>query len=176
MVSPGSEFRSIHHISTIWKYRQNWADLQNTITQGVSYPLHDAPCEKIRMSDLRARVTRGNHQSALKTENAKALAKAIKKEVQACFLIPIQIKTIFKIKGAGVTPLGVAEQYTISAEGEKYKKYRPCHDASFPSESGTSVNLEHDPTQLNTYIYGRCLHRIVHSIHTGISEHYHPSF
>ena len=105
------------------------------------------------MSDLRARVKRGNHQSALKPENSAALAKAIDKEVGVCFLIPIKIKMIFKIKGAGVTPLGVAEQFTISAEGETYKKYRPCHDASFPSESGTSVNLEHDSTQLTICIY-----------------------
>ena len=137
----------------------------------MTYPLQNSPPEDICISDLRARVKRGNHQSALKPENTAALAKAIDKEVGVCFLIPIKIKTIFKIKGAGVTPLGVAEQFTISAEGEKYKKYRPCHDASFLSESGTSVNLEHDSTQLTICIYGRCLHRVIHSIHRARLEY-----
>lgn len=84
---------------------------------------------------------------------------------------PDKIDYIFKIKGAGVTPLDVAEQYTISADGEKYKKYRPYHDASFPSESGTSVNLEHDPSKLTTCIYGRRLQRVVHSIHRARLEY-----
>ena len=171
IVTPGSEFRDVAHIKMIWKHRQNWKQLESIITKGVSYPLIDTQSEKIRMSDLRARVERGNHKSALKPENSKALTKAINKEVDVCFLIPIKIKSIFKIKGAGVTPLGVAEQMTISAAGETIKKYRPCHDASFPSESGTSVNLEHDADKLTVCIYGRCLHRIIHSLHRTRLEH-----
>ena len=74
MLTPGSEFRDINHLKKIWQYRQNWPLIRDTITNGVTYPMTTSPTEKIRMQDLQARVTRGNYQSALKPENAKALA------------------------------------------------------------------------------------------------------
>lgn len=98
MVTPGSEFRDIQHIQMIWKYRENWIKLHDIITQGVTYPLQDCPSEQVRMSDLKACVSRGNHKSALKRENAKALTKAIEKEVKACFLIPIKLTIFLKSK------------------------------------------------------------------------------
>ena len=74
MLTPGSEFRDINHLEKIWQYRQNWPLIRDTITNGVTYPMTTSPTEEIRMQDLQARVTRGNYQSALKPENAKALA------------------------------------------------------------------------------------------------------
>ena len=98
---PGSEFRNIVHLKLILQHRQNWQELENIITKGVTYPLKNCPSEQVRISDLRARVQRGNHQSALRYENAQSLKKATNKEVAVCFLLPIKIKSIFKILGAG---------------------------------------------------------------------------
>ena len=165
IVTPGSEFRNIRHIEKIWQHHENWNKIKNIITQGVTYPLQNNPPETTRMSDLRARAKRVNHQSALKPRKYCCPGQSDRQEGRSLLPHPNQDKKIFKIKGAGVTSLWVAEQFTISAAGERYKKCRPCNDASFPSESGTSVNLEHDSTQLTPCIYGRCLHRAIHSIH-----------
>lgn len=44
-------------------------------------------------------------------------------------------------------------------------KCRFIHDCSFPSQSGTSINLQHDKDILEEYVYGQCLHRLLHQLH-----------
>lgn len=61
--------------------------------------------------------------------------------------------------------MGIAEKFTINEKGEKIPKPRPCHDASFPAESGYSVNKDHDLLLLSKCQYGQCLRRVIHAIH-----------
>ena len=44
-------------------------------------------------------------------------------------------------------------------------KPRPCHDASFPTPSGYSVNKDYDKHLLSECQHGQCLRRVIHSVH-----------
>ena len=52
-------------------------------------------------------------------------------------------------------------------------KPRAYHDASFPTPSDYSVNLDHDSDLLSPCIYGQCIRRVLHDIH--IKRYTHPS-
>ena len=64
-----------------------------------------------------------------------------------------------------MTFLEIAEQPTITAEGEIGVKNRSIHDCSFPMKSGHSINDQHIPELLEDYHYGQCLCRLLHSLH-----------
>ena len=85
-------------------------------------------------------IQRGNHTSAVSSENKKALSKNYDKEVSKGWMIPILPEAIPKIVGARVIPVGVAVQWTINAKGERIKKRRVTHDCSFSPPSGHSIN------------------------------------
>ena len=110
-------------------------------------------------------MTRGNHKSALTLENRKAVQKAYRNEVLQGWLIPLLRQTIFKIKGASVIPLGVAEQFTINEKGERTIKRRVTHDCTFPFPSGDSINNRTIHELLEPCIYGQCLRRLLHQTH-----------
>ena len=61
--------------------------------------------------------------------------------------------------------MGVHDQWSINEAGERLVKPRACHDASFPTPSGYSVNLDHESDLLEPCIYEQCLRRILHGIH-----------
>ena len=73
-------------------------------------------------------VLRGNHKSSQSVLNAAALKKAISKEIDHVWALPITIKSIKSIKNAGVVPLGVVEQFSINEKGEHYIKRCVTHD------------------------------------------------
>ena len=56
-------------------------------------------------------VLRGNHTSSQSVLNAAALNKAIIKEIDHGWELPLTIEYLQSIKNAGVVPLGVAEQF-----------------------------------------------------------------
>ena len=171
ILTPGSEFRHIDNISKIWKFRENWEEIRSILTKGVEYPLMQEQHEDIRKEDLKKMVERGNHKSAKKQENFLVLQKITRKEVEQGFTFPLTQEGLFQLKGAAVIPMGVHEQYTINELGERIMKQRACHDASFPTPSGYSVNLDHNSDLLSPCIYGQCLRRCLHSIHIMRSTH-----
>ena len=110
-------------------------------------------------------LERGNHKSALTPDHTIVLEKIQRKEVSQGFTFPLTIDCLRKMKGAAVIPMGVHDQWTINEEGERFLKPRACHDASFPTPSGYSVNLDHNFDLLSPCIYGQCLQRCLYSIH-----------
>ena len=165
ILTPGSEFRDIKNIEKIWKFRKKWPEIRSILVEGCIYPLKEGQTEEVRKKDLAAMVARGNHKSALTPEHIIVLEKIQKKEVSQGFTFPVTIDCLMKMKGAAVIPMGVHDQWSINESGERIVKPRACHDASFPTPSGYSVNLDHDSDLLSPCIYGQCLRRVLHDIH-----------
>ena len=85
-------------------------------------------------------ILRGNHKSSQSLLNAAALNKAISKEIDHVWALPLTIKYLQSIKNAGVVPLVVAEQFSIIEKGERYVKIRVTHDCLFHGPSGLLAN------------------------------------
>ena len=81
-------------------------------------------------------------------------------------MIPLPITIISKIVGAGIIPLGLASQHTLDASGNRIEKKRVTHDASMPPPSNHSINEDTLDDLLAPCIYGTCLRRITHAIHS----------
>ena len=166
VLQPGSEFQAIEKLKNLWKYRENWNHIEESITKGCVYPLKkEQSNEKVRLADLEAMIQRGNHKSALRPCAEITFEKDINRECRQGYMIPVPIKYLRRIKNAGVIPVGVHDQWTINEQGERIPKKRTCHDASFPGPSGYSVNLDHDEQLLTACLYGYCLKRVIHTIH-----------
>ena len=138
ILTPGSEFRQLQKIRKLLQYHEDWKDIKAIIEHGCDYKLQPDPDEKTRLSDLKAMLNRGNHQSAKK--NIDVLQKAFDKEVSRGWLLPVTVESLPKIKGLSIIPLGIADQFSINDRGERIFKQRVTHDASFPAPSGISVN------------------------------------
>ena len=109
-------------------------------------------------------ILRVNHKSSQSVLNASALNKAISKEIDHGWALPLTIESLQSIKHSGVVPLGVAEQFSINEKGERYIKRHVTHDCSFPGPSGLSVNNRVQLESLEPCFYGFCLLRILHMI------------
>ena len=165
ILSAGSEFRNIQNLQKLFKYHENWVEIKNIITKGCEYNMINEPDEKTRLSDLLAMIERGNHKSSKSDENFPALQKAFDKEVKRGWLLPITVESLTKIKGLSIIPLGIATQFTVNESGDRVIKRRVTHDASFPAPSGLAVNNMVQEALLQDCIYGKCLLRVLHSIH-----------
>jgi hypothetical protein len=81
------------------------------------------------------------------------------------FSIPVSPKTVAKIKGAMVQPLGLASQFTLAEDGSQKVKYRLTQDLKFSlTEPGVSVNSRIDMDPYPEMFYGWCISRIIHFI------------
>jgi hypothetical protein len=166
----GTEFKPSDILEPLLKYHQDWEQVKSIIDNGVEYPLN--PIEETdRINDIKALIERGNHKSALTPENKAALNKAFTKETTHQWAIPLTPECIMKIPGASVTPLGVAEQWTINEHNERIKKRRTTHDCSFQGPSGNSCNTRVIPELLDECHYGHALRRFLHGIHNIRSRH-----
>jgi hypothetical protein len=165
ILTPGSEFRSIQHIKPLLCHHEDWPDLEEILRNGITYPMENPLDEKTRISDLKAMIERGNHKSTKSTEHLLSLTKAYTKEVTHGWLIPLQVASLYHIKGASVIPLGVADQFSVDRNGNRMSKSRVTHDCTFPTPSGTSINSRTIEDDLSPCIYGHCLRRILHLIH-----------
>ena len=167
ILSPGSEFRSQSIIAILLQHHQDWSLAKSIVIQGVKYPLDTTSVrsESTRKKDLTAMIERGNHKSSMRHANKQSLVKAYQKEVEYGWLIPISIDCLEKLEGASVIPLGVAEQNSITAFGERIPKARVTHDLSFLIPSGFSINDRTKLELLPECRYGFCFRRIIHQIH-----------
>ena len=163
MLSYGAEFRSIHIITLLLQHHPNWNLVKDIITKGASYPLR-AISDKDRLDDIKFHLKRGNHQSTILQQNKLALFKAFNKEVQAQWAIPLLPTATPLIPGASITPLGVAVQWSMNANGERILKRRTTHDCTFPGPSGQSCNLRVIEDKIPDCQYGHALRRFLHGI------------
>ena len=159
----GSEFRDTKNLKKLLGYHEDWPEIREILNEGCNYKLGPDPDEETRLSDLKALLKRGNHKSAKR--DITVLKKAVSKEVKKGWLLPVTIKSLTKIKGLSIIPLGIANQDTIDEHGNRIPKKRVTHDASFLAPSGLSVNKMVIESQLQECIYGQCLRRIIHVMH-----------
>ena len=134
------------------------------MSKGQELPLEEIP-EAKRVDDVDWMLERGNHKSAEKPENAKDLQKMNNREVQHRWMLPVTVECVKKIKGAGVIPIGVAEQYTMDENGNRMKKKRTTHNALFEPPLKMSINNRLLRDLLTPCFYGHCLLRILHIVH-----------
>jgi hypothetical protein len=170
IMSYGAEFKPTHILEPLLKHHQHWPQIQSIITKGVEYPLNPIP-EQDRLDDITAQIARGNHKSAQSPDNKKALNKAFDKETHHQWAIPLSLDCIPNIPGASVTPLGVAEQWSIDENNDRIKKRRTTHDCSFPGPSGHSCNTRVIPELLEDCHYGHALRRFLHGLHNIRARH-----
>ena len=164
MMEPGSEFREKDKLEKLFQHHEHWKKMEAIISTGLDYPLTDLP-DKVLKEDVIAMIARGNHKSATAPEVAPALLKNYTKEVEHGWMLPVTLESVAKIKGAGVIPIGVAQQQTIDEKGNRQMKFRTTHDASFQPPSEQSINDRLLTPLLSPCFYGHCLIRILHIIH-----------
>ena len=166
ILTPGSEFRSIKTLEKLLGNHQDWHKIRQIISEGCDIPtVHSDANEDTRKADLQAMINRGNHKSTQNKENSEALHKGYLKEIEHGWMIPITIESIYHIKNAMVLPLGTVCQQTLDIHGQRTIKRRITHDCSFPTPSGTSMNINTNLDLLDECVYGHCLRRILHGIH-----------
>ena len=88
-------------------------------------------------------------------------------------MLPVTLEYVKKIKRAGVTPFGIATQFSIDDKGKRKVKKSTTHDASLPPPSEQSVNNQMFCKLLTTCFYGHYLICILHEIH--IMRYKHPN-
>ena len=164
IISPGTEFRNISHLTKLFSNHEDWPELKSIIENGCDYKLSPNVDEKTRKEDLKAMIARGNHKSTKKPGCKEILNKTFTKEVEKGWIVPVTIESTLKIKNLFVIPLGIAHQFSIDKSGERIPKQRVTHDATFPTPSGDSVNNRTIEDLLQTCIYGQSLRRILHSL------------
>ena len=130
MLEPGSEFRTVKQIGSLFQKHKLWPKMQAIVDKGITYQLNSIT-EKERRADLKHMIARGNHKSASSPDNINSLLQNYDKEVSYGWMLPVTIESTKKIKGAGVIPVGVAKQLTIDDKGKRKTKFRTTHDASF---------------------------------------------
>ena len=173
IVSPGSEFRSIQHLTSLFSHHEDWNELKSIIENGCDYKLSPIVNEKTRKKDLNSMMSRGNHKSTKKPDCKNILIKTFTKEVEKGWVVPITLESVTKIKDLFIIPLGIAHQFSINELGERTQKQRVTHDATFPTPSGDSVNNRTIENLLQPCIYGQSLQRILHSLLE--MRHSHPN-
>lgn len=166
LLTPGSEFRPTSALASLLSHRDDWEEIRQIISGGCWYPMESCPSDEIRIADIRARIKRGNHKSASNPTSQPIVQQKYLGELDTAWMIPIPISYIEQIKAAEVIPIGLAFQKSINEKGEIIDKERLTHDLSFPSASGTSINLRTVDDLLTECVYGQCLRRILHRIHS----------
>jgi hypothetical protein len=169
-LSYGSEFKPASILEPLLKHHQHWPAFKAIVEEGVSYPLTPL-LEADRLRDLEALTEQGNHKSTQTPDNMKALNKAFDKEVRYEWAIPINPNCIKNIKGASVTPLGVAVQWSIDSQGNRIIKRRTTHDCTFPGPSRASCNNRVITDLLDDCMYSHTLRRFLHGIHDIRQRH-----
>ena len=160
----GSEFREVDLLEELLSSKNKWSDLKSIVNKGVDYEM-DEINEDDHKLDIDFHLDRGNHKSASTDMGLKTINQAFDKEVSLGWQIPILPDSIKNIKGACVTPLGIASQWTINAKNERIVKERVTHDCTFPGLSGLSANICVPDELLDPCIYGFALKRLSHEAH-----------
>ena len=82
IVTPGSEFRSIQHFTSLFSHHEDWNELKSIIENGCDYKLSPKVNEETRKKDLKSMISQGNHKSTKKTGCKNILVKTFMKEVK----------------------------------------------------------------------------------------------
>ena len=124
-----------------------------------------------RLSDLKAQIAKGNYTSATSEESEVFIAKHYDKEVQKAWMIPIFTSAVPHILRTGAIPIRVVTQHTINEKNEHIEKKGMAHDLSSPMESGRSVNNMIDEDLMDACLFGFCMLRVLHNLHSMRIRH-----
>ena len=171
IISPGIEFRSEKTLNKIWENHKDWKLIKDIIFEGADYPCNSSPTEEERQSDLEFMIKRGNHPSTAVKENHEAMVRNYDKEVKKGWMIPISLGTVRQLDNARIIPVGVVSQWTIDKEGNRTIKRRLTHDCTFSPPSGHSINNDIDKELIDDCMYGHCLRRVLHGLHSQRLRH-----
>ena len=83
-----------------------------------------------RISMIKDNTDRGNHQSTLKLEDCKHIARAVKSDVKLDYGFPLTIEGVLQLKDAEVYPLGLQSQQAIDELGRSIRKKQITQDLS----------------------------------------------
>jgi hypothetical protein len=159
----GSEFRPIEQMEKILGRHPNFSFFSEVLTNGMDYHFTEELSEEQRKAEVRAMITRGNHQSV--KEDWQEVAKLLEKDVLHGFSLPVHPDVVPDITRAMVQPAGVVKQFSLREDGSRTLKRRLTQDLSFPLTFwGASVNNRIDMDAYTEMIYGWCLTRIIHFI------------
>ena len=173
ILHPGSEFRPLDDVKEVFENHCDWEKYKILCTLGAQYSLPkslDYP-DEIRLSDLKAQIAKGNNKSAKTKESEDFIKKNYDKEVQKAWMIPIFTSAVPSIPKAGAIPISVVTQHTINEDNERIEKQRMAHDLSSPMESGRSVNNMVDEDLMDACLFGFCMLRVLHNLHSMRIRH-----
>jgi hypothetical protein len=85
-------------------------------------------------------------------------------DVQSGFALPQPTRAIFKIPGAVLAPVGIANQITISNDGEVIAKDWLTHDQTFTFGPKKALNNQMRMSEVHPVVFGWCLSRLLHYI------------
>ena len=109
-------------------------------------------------------IKRGNHKYSDSEMNSSALDKAISKEVNHIWSLPLTILSLKDINNARVFPMGGVGKLSINEMREHYIKQHFTHYCTFPCTLGPSVNNHVQRESLQPRFHGLFLLRIIHMI------------
>ena len=162
VITPGSEFRTAQILEPLLAGHPYWSRFHHNITHGVSYPLTAEEDEPARRAENQAILEYGNHASGKK--NPEALSKVLRKDASKGFSLPITFDCAKRIKHSRISPMGVAHQLGIDANGDLVPKDRLTHDQSFSLGFCPSTNDLINQSKLIDLVMGHCLDRVLHQI------------
>ena len=160
-MQPGSEFRHHETLQLLFGRHPHWPFFKSTLIQGMSYEFTEPLTESARKTEVAAMIDRGNHKSAV--DHADKVRRLLAKDVHHGFSMVFDPSIIPSIPNALVQPLGVVEQFTITATGDRTLKHRLTQDLSFSlAVNNASVNDRIDMSKYPDMFYGFCLQRVAH--------------
>ena len=125
--SYGSEFKSVLELEALLGRHPRWSEMKERLEKGSNFPLTDVP-DKVRLKDLDAITTRGNHKSAATQEIH--LSDAFTKEVKKEWILLFPDNESKHIPELKITSMGAQDQLGVSAIGEFVNNLRITHDLS----------------------------------------------
>ena len=168
----GSEFRTVDELKPLIGTHPNFPALAQILMTGMPYVFTRELDPSTKSAELETLLARGNHKSA--KEFPDQVVTLLEKDVRHGFTIPIPTRTVRKIPGSAVQPLGLASQWTLDENGNRVIKFRMTQDLSFSSHrtgQPLSINSRIDMSAYPEMLYGWCLPRIVHYILALRREH-----
>lgn len=162
-LDPSSEFRPLDDLTRVYHNHPNFPFVHKVIKCGMEYKFTKELSHDHRMAELTANLERGNHKSA--TSEPEKIHQLLEKDVRHGFAIPVLKSSIPALKDAMVQPIGLANQFTLQADGTRVRKGRLTHDLSHSITSpDASVNSRIDLDQHPEMVCGWCLSRIIHFV------------
>ena len=160
-VDHGSEFRPVDDLKRILGRHPLFEALSEMFQSGFEYHLSRELSEEERAAELSEQLVRGNHKSAIESEEEVQLL--LEGDVRHGFVLPVWESALLRVKGCQLQPGGIVRQLSLKADGSRKMKNRFTHDLSFSiNSSDASINARVDMSRYPDMVYGWCLQRILH--------------